>query len=44
MNQTRIKRRSVLQAALVAPVILGGNARAAGTIQMISHRYPALEH
>src|SRR4051812_11473288 len=44
MNQTRIKRRNVLQAALVAPVILGGNARAAGTIQMISHRYPALEH
>src|SRR5271165_1523698 len=37
-------RRHVLRAALAAPVILGGTARAAGTIQMISHRYPALEH
>ncbi len=44
MNHTRIKRRNVLQAALVAPAILGGKAHAAGTIQMISHRYPALEH
>ena len=44
MNPTRIHRRLVLRAALAAPVILGGTARAAGTIQMISHRYPALEH
>jgi ABC-type glycerol-3-phosphate transport system substrate-binding protein len=44
MRQIRINRRHVLRAALAAPVILGGTARAAGTIQMISHRYPALEH
>lgn len=34
----------MLRAALAAPVILGAKARAAGTIHMISHRYPALEH
>jgi multiple sugar transport system substrate-binding protein len=44
MNQLRINRRRMLQAALATPVILGAKARAAGTIQMISHRYPALEH
>jgi multiple sugar transport system substrate-binding protein len=44
MNPIRIHRRRVLQAALAAPAILGTVARAAGTIQMISHRYPALEH
>jgi ABC-type glycerol-3-phosphate transport system substrate-binding protein len=44
MKPTHINRRQVLRAALAAPVILGGTARAAGTIQMISHRYPALEH
>jgi multiple sugar transport system substrate-binding protein len=44
MKPMRINRRQVLRAALAAPVILGGTARAAGTIQMISHRYPALEH
>ncbi len=44
MKPEGINRRYVLRAALAAPVILGGPARAAGTIQMISHRYPALEH
>lgn len=44
MNPSRINRRLVLRAALAAPAILGGTARAAGTIQMLSHRYPALEH
>jgi multiple sugar transport system substrate-binding protein len=44
MNQIRINRRHMLQAAIAAPAILGGRAHAAGTIQMISHRYPALEH
>src|SRR3954469_19124011 len=44
MNDNRINRRRVLQAALAAPALLGSAARAAGTIQMISHRYPALEH
>jgi multiple sugar transport system substrate-binding protein len=44
MTSTRIPRRHVLAAALAAPAILGTKARAAGTIHMISHRYPALEH
>src|SRR5258708_17114896 len=44
MNPIRINRRHVLRAALAAPALLGATARAAGTIQMISHRYPALEH
>ena len=38
-----ISRRSLV-ATLAAPAILGARARAAGTIQMISHRYPALEY
>jgi ABC-type glycerol-3-phosphate transport system substrate-binding protein len=39
-----IDRRRMLRAALATPIILGAKARAAGTIQMISHRYPALEY
>ena len=39
-----VNRRRVLGLALAAPAILGAKARAAGVIQMISHRYPALEH
>src|SRR6476661_8627251 len=39
-----ISRRSLVATTLAAPAILGSRARAAGTIQMISHRYPALEH
>ena len=39
-----ISRRSLVAATLAAPAILGARARAAGTIQMISHRYPALEY
>jgi ABC-type glycerol-3-phosphate transport system substrate-binding protein len=42
--KSRIDRRHVLRAALATPIILGAKARAAGTIQMISHRYPALEY
>jgi ABC-type glycerol-3-phosphate transport system substrate-binding protein len=37
-------RRRVMQAFAAAPAILGSAARAAGTIQMVSHRYPALEY
>ncbi len=44
MKSIHFNRRHVLLAALGAPAILGGKARAAGSIQMISHRYPALEH
>jgi multiple sugar transport system substrate-binding protein len=44
MNRTGFSRRAVLGAALAAPAILGSKARAAGTVQMISHRYPALEY
>jgi ABC-type glycerol-3-phosphate transport system substrate-binding protein len=44
MSVVRIARRRVLQTALAAPAILGTRARAAGVIQMISHRYPALEY
>jgi ABC-type glycerol-3-phosphate transport system substrate-binding protein len=44
MDGVRLNRRRVLQAALAAPAILGGTARAAGPVQMISHRYPALEY
>jgi ABC-type glycerol-3-phosphate transport system substrate-binding protein len=44
MTSIRIPRRHVLSAALAAPMIVGAKARAAGTIHMISHRYPALEH
>ena len=39
-----ISRRSLVATTLAAPAILGARARAAGTIQMISHRYPALEY
>ncbi len=42
---THLSRRHVLAtSALAAPALLGTRARAAGTIQMISHRYPALEY
>lgn len=44
MTGMRLGRRRVLQATLAAPALLGTQARAAGTIQMISHRYPALEY
>jgi multiple sugar transport system substrate-binding protein len=39
-----LSRRSIVAATLATPAILGARARAAGTIQMISHRYPALEY
>ena len=39
-----ISRRNLVVATFAAPAILGARARAAGTIQMISHRYPALEY
>jgi ABC-type glycerol-3-phosphate transport system substrate-binding protein len=44
MNPFRINRRRVLQTAVAAPAILARRASAAGTIQVLSHRYPALEH
>jgi multiple sugar transport system substrate-binding protein len=44
MSRLQISRRSIVAATLAAPAILGRRARAAGTIQMISHRYPALEY
>ena len=44
MNRLHISRRGVVGAALAAPAVLGSRARAAGTVQMISHRYPALEY
>ena len=39
-----ISRRNLVAATFAAPAIVGARARAAGTIQMISHRYPALEY
>jgi multiple sugar transport system substrate-binding protein len=44
MTSRHLSRRSLVAATLAAPAILGARARAAGTIQMISHRYPALEY
>ena len=44
MSRLQLSRRSIVAATLAAPAILGRRARAAGTIQMISHRYPALEY
>jgi multiple sugar transport system substrate-binding protein len=44
MNRLVLSRRGLVAAALAAPAIVGNRARAAGTIQMISHRYPALEY
>jgi multiple sugar transport system substrate-binding protein len=44
MGRLHLGRRGVIAAALAAPAVLGRPARAAGTIQMISHRYPALEY
>ena len=44
MNRLVLSCRGLVATALAAPAILGSRARAAGTIQMISHRYPALEY
>jgi len=44
MAGLNLPRRRVLQGMVVAPAVLGTAARAAGTIQMVSHRYPALEY
>jgi multiple sugar transport system substrate-binding protein len=44
MPSIHFDRRGLLGAALAIPAIAGRKARAAGTIQMISHRYPALEY
>src|SRR5580658_1807667 len=44
MGRLHLGRRGVIAAALAAPAVLGRRARSAGTIQMISHRYPALEY
>jgi multiple sugar transport system substrate-binding protein len=44
MGRLDLSRRSIVATALAAPAILGARARAAGTIQMVSHRYPALEY
>ncbi len=44
MSGRQFGRRGIIAATLAAPAILGARARAAGTIQMISHRYPALEY
>src|SRR5579864_5373309 len=44
MNRFVLSRRGLVAGSLAAPAILGRAARAAGTIQMISHRYPALEY
>jgi len=43
MTSFKWSRRRVLQTAMVAPAIVGRAARGAGTIQMVSHRFPALE-
>jgi multiple sugar transport system substrate-binding protein len=44
MSRLHLSRRELVAATLAAPALLGARARAAGTIQMISHRYPALEY
>ena len=46
MDHNRLGRRQVLQgmAAVGAVATAAHPARAAGPVQMISHRYPALEH
>jgi multiple sugar transport system substrate-binding protein len=44
MSRPRLGRRELVAATLGAPLVLGTRAHAAGTIQMISHRYPALEY
>ena len=44
MSCLHLSRRELVAATLAAPAFLGARARAAGTIQMISHRYPALEY
>jgi multiple sugar transport system substrate-binding protein len=44
MSALHLGRRSIVTATLAAPALLGARARAAGNIQMISHRYPALEY
>jgi len=44
MSRLHLSRRGLVAATLAAPAIIGARAHAAGTIQMISHRYPALEY
>ena len=44
MSRLHLSRRRLVAATLAAPALLGARVRAAGTIQMISHRYPALEY
>jgi multiple sugar transport system substrate-binding protein len=44
MPRIQLNRRAVMRAVLAAPALLGATARAAAPIQMISHRYPALEY
>jgi ABC-type glycerol-3-phosphate transport system substrate-binding protein len=44
MSRLQLSRRELVAATLAAPAVIGARARAAGTIQMISHRYPALEY
>ncbi len=44
MSRVHLSRRALVAATLAAPAVLGARAHAAGTIQMISHRYPALEY
>ena len=44
MSRLHLSRRQLVAATLATPAILGTRAHAAGTIQMISHRYPALEY
>src|ERR1700733_4531099 len=47
MTETKIKRRTVWQGAAIAGGLATlplSRARAAGPVQMISHRYPALEY
>jgi multiple sugar transport system substrate-binding protein len=44
MTSRHLSRRSLVATALAVPALLGARARAADTIQMISHRYPALEY
>jgi multiple sugar transport system substrate-binding protein len=44
MSGLHLSRRELVAATLAAPAIIAARAHAAGTIQMISHRYPALEY
>ena len=44
MGGLHLSRRGLIAATLAMPAILCRSARAGGTIQMLSHRYPALEY